>query len=151
MISSSVRNENHWFFLIWVKDGSLDVWPSIIMLDWDQAQLAAIWDIYPHSQVFLCTCTHIMDSHGLCNWYSQPMLRVLHNSYSSWCQPMLRFFLISYIGQHALTPKCMHLTKRVGEANQLQVHRVELPCYQESDRPLNLHSARFDLLGKARY
>ena len=36
---------------------------------------------------------HIMDSHGLCNWYSQPTLRVLHNSYSSWRLPTLRFFL----------------------------------------------------------
>ena len=41
---------------------------------------------------------HIMDSHGLCNWYSQPMLRVLHNAYSSQRWPMLRFFLIWYVG-----------------------------------------------------
>ena len=42
---------------------------------------------------------HIMDSHGLCNWYSQPTPRSLHNSYSSQCWPMLRFLLISYVGQ----------------------------------------------------
>ena len=42
---------------------------------------------------------HIMDSHGLCNWYSQPTLRVLHNSYSSRRWPTLGFFLIWYVGQ----------------------------------------------------
>ena len=41
---------------------------------------------------------HIMNSHGLCNWYSQPMLRVLHNSYFSQHWPMFRFFLIWYVG-----------------------------------------------------
>ena len=48
--------------------------------------------------------THIMDSHGLCNWYSQPMTRFLHNSYSSWCWLTPRFFLISYIGRWAARP-----------------------------------------------
>ena len=47
---------------------------------------------------------HIMDSHGLCNWYSQPTLRVLHNSYSSRCWPTLRFFLIWYISQRSARP-----------------------------------------------
>ena len=41
---------------------------------------------------------HIMDSHGICNWYSQLTLRVLHNAYSSQRWPMLRFFLIWYVG-----------------------------------------------------
>ena len=47
---------------------------------------------------------HIMDSCGLCNWYSQPMARFLHNSYSSRRRPMHRFFLISYIGRRAARP-----------------------------------------------
>ena len=42
-----------------------------------------------------------MFSHGLCNWYSQPMTRFLHNSYSSRRRPTHRFFLISYIGRRA--------------------------------------------------
>ena len=44
---------------------------------------------------------HIMDSHGLYDWYSQPTLRVLHNSYSSWRRPTLRFFLIWYSISHS--------------------------------------------------
>ena len=40
-----------------------------------------------------------MDSHGLYNWYSQPTLRVLHNSYSSQHWLTFRFFLIWYVGQ----------------------------------------------------
>ena len=50
-----MRKETVVFFLNWVKEGSPDVRPSIIMSDHDQAQLAAIWDIYPHSRLFLCT------------------------------------------------------------------------------------------------
>ena len=38
-----------------------------------------------------------MFSHGLCDWYSQPMLRDLHNSYSSQCWPTLRFFLFDML------------------------------------------------------
>ena len=91
------------------------------------------------------TCiTHIMDSYGLCNRYSQLTPRFLHNSYSSQCWPMLRFFLLSYIGrqsalptcsnnkmhaqhkesrpgQHALTTECMHNTRRARQADQLQM------------------------------
>ena len=47
---------------------------------------------------------HIMDSHGLCNWYSQPMTRFLHNSYSSWRRLTPRFFLISYVGRQVAWP-----------------------------------------------
>jgi hypothetical protein len=54
MISSSMRKETMVFFLNWVKKASPDVWPSIIMSDCDQAQLAAIREVYLHSQVFLC-------------------------------------------------------------------------------------------------
>jgi hypothetical protein len=55
MISSSMRKETVGFFLNWVKSGSPEVRPSIIMSDRDQAQLAAIRDVYPHSRLFLCT------------------------------------------------------------------------------------------------
>ena len=55
MFSSSLRKEAIAFFLNWVKEASSDVQPSVIMSDRDQAQLAAIQDTYPHSQVFLCT------------------------------------------------------------------------------------------------
>ena len=48
--------------------------------------------------------SHIMDSHGLCNWYSQPTLRVLHNSYSSRHQPTLGFFLIWYVSWWSARP-----------------------------------------------
>ena len=41
-----------------------------------------------------------MFSHGLCKWYSQQTLRVLHNSYSSPHWLMLRFLHIWYVGQH---------------------------------------------------
>ena len=47
---------------------------------------------------------HIMDSCGLCNWYSQLTARFLHNSYSSRCRPMHRFFLISYINWRVAWP-----------------------------------------------
>ena len=117
---------------------------------------------------------HIMDSHGLCNWYSQPTPRFLNNSYSSQCWPTLRFLLILYVGRwsaqpmcsdnemhvqdkegqpswHAPTPKCMRNMRRVGQADQLQMCRVEHPCYQESDRLLYLQSAQFSLLGRASY
>ena len=39
-----------------------------------------------------------MFSHGLCNQYSQPTARFLHNSYSSRHRLTSRFSLISYIG-----------------------------------------------------
>ena len=45
-----------------------------------------------------------MDSHGLCEWYSQPTLRVLHNSYSSWHRPTFRFFLIWYVSRRLARP-----------------------------------------------
>jgi MULE transposase domain len=43
-----------WFFLCWVKEVSLVVWPAIIMTDHDQAQMAAIEDVYLESQTLLC-------------------------------------------------------------------------------------------------
>jgi len=64
-------------------------------------------------EVSVRTCQP-MFSHGLCNWYSQPTVRFLHNSYSSQCQPMLRFSLISYISRHAQGHKCMCILKSFG-------------------------------------
>jgi MULE transposase domain len=43
------------FFLCWVKEASPVVQPAIIMTDCDQAQMAAIDDVYPESQTLLCT------------------------------------------------------------------------------------------------
>ena len=43
-----------------------------------------------------------MFSHGLCNSYSQPMVRILCHSYSSWHWLTLRFLLNSYISQQQL-------------------------------------------------
>ncbi len=43
------------FFLNWVKQASLDVRLSIIMTDRDQAQIAALQEVYPSSRIFLCT------------------------------------------------------------------------------------------------
>jgi MULE transposase domain len=53
-----------WFFLYWVKEVSLVVWLAIIMIDCDQAQMAAIDNVYPESQTLLCTW------HVLCTIYS---------------------------------------------------------------------------------
>ena len=50
-----MRKDTVAFFLNWVKKASPDVRPSIIMSDRDQAQLAAIREVYPHSRIFLCT------------------------------------------------------------------------------------------------
>ena len=57
-----------------------------------------------------CKCNvqgkHIMDSHGLCNWYSQLTPIFLHKSYSSQCRLTLRFCLISYVGRQSARPTC---------------------------------------------
>ena len=66
-------------------------WPSPIQNSW--SCILSCWVFCTHYWCpsitvgplcgwFGCFC-HIMDSHGLCKWYSQPMPRFLHNSYSS--------------------------------------------------------------------
>ena len=49
-------------------------------------------------------CSQPMFSHGLCDSYSQPTIRILHHSYSSQRRPTLRFLLISYVGQRSAGP-----------------------------------------------
>jgi hypothetical protein len=55
MLSSSMKKDAVAFFLNWVKEASPEIRPSVIMSDHDQAQLTAIQETYPHSQLFLCT------------------------------------------------------------------------------------------------
>src|SRR5580693_7430936 len=54
MFSSSLRTEAVKFFLNWVQAASPNIWPSIFMSDCDQAQITAIQQAYPLSQIFLC-------------------------------------------------------------------------------------------------
>jgi MULE transposase domain len=53
------------FFLNWIKAVSPAVWPSIIMMDCDLAQIKALEAVYPDSQIFLCIwhVLHAMRSH----------------------------------------------------------------------------------------
>src|SRR5580693_5322589 len=55
MLTSSMKMEVVKFFLNWVQATSPDIQPSIFMSDRDQAQIAAIEQAYPLSQIFLCT------------------------------------------------------------------------------------------------
>ena len=54
MLTSSAMTEIITFFVRRVRDASPSVWPSIIMTDRDQAQIAALETVYPHSRIFLC-------------------------------------------------------------------------------------------------
>jgi MULE transposase domain len=42
------------FFIHWVKETSPAVRPLIIMTDHDQAQMAALQQVYPESRMYLC-------------------------------------------------------------------------------------------------
>ena len=77
--------------IIWGLSSSLR-----LSMSWACASLQATASQHPHRHIH-----HIMDSHGLCDCYSQPTLRVLHNSYSSRRRPTLRFFLIWYVGRRS--------------------------------------------------
>jgi MULE transposase domain len=75
MLTSNSTTNTIWFFLCWVKEVSLVVWPAIIMTDRDQAQMAAIDDVYPESQTLLCTwhmlramCSHFATNEFLALW-----------------------------------------------------------------------------------
>src|SRR6267142_3931581 len=54
MLTSSRMADTITFFVCWVWDVSLAVWPAVIMSDRDQAQLQALKDVYPLSQIWLC-------------------------------------------------------------------------------------------------
>src|SRR6266850_7121496 len=54
MLTSSRMTDMIAFFVRWVQDVSLEVRPAVIMSDRNQAQLQALKDIYPLSQIWLC-------------------------------------------------------------------------------------------------
>jgi hypothetical protein len=51
MLTSSGTTNTIAFFVCWVQDLSLVVWPKVIMTNCNQAQLDALKEIYPLSQV----------------------------------------------------------------------------------------------------
>ena len=65
MLMSSGTGDTIAFFIRWVWDMSLAVWPEIIMTKCDQAQIDALKEVYPLSQVWLCIwhVLHVMRSH----------------------------------------------------------------------------------------
>src|SRR6267142_916271 len=54
MLTSSRMTDMIAFFICWVWDVSLAVWPTVIMSDHNQAQLQALKEVYPLSQIWLC-------------------------------------------------------------------------------------------------
>jgi MULE transposase domain len=54
MLTSSGTADTIAFFVCWVRDVSPAVRPAVIMSDCDQAQLQALREIYPSSQIWLC-------------------------------------------------------------------------------------------------
>ena len=54
MLTSSGTTDMIAFFVRWVWDASPEVQPAVIMSDRDQAQLQALKDVYPLSQIWLC-------------------------------------------------------------------------------------------------
>ena len=54
MLTSSGTADTIAFFICWVWDVSPAVRPAVIMSDRDQAQLQALREIYPSSQIWLC-------------------------------------------------------------------------------------------------
>ena len=54
MLTSSGMTDTIAFFVRWVWDASPAVWPAVIMSDRNQAQLQALKDVYPLSQIWLC-------------------------------------------------------------------------------------------------
>ena len=106
-----VKSCNSGFYL--VTQTEICIWIVCLSLK----QFTCVFLSYHHHHAIPLLCTkehnshhawcwpiHIMDSHGLYDWYSQPTLRVLHNSYSSRRWLTLRFFLISYVGRRSARP-----------------------------------------------
>jgi hypothetical protein len=54
MLTSSGTTDTIAFFVRWVRDASPAVRPAVIMSDHDQAQLQALKEVYPLSQIWLC-------------------------------------------------------------------------------------------------
>ena len=53
MLMSSGMTEIIMFFVKWVSDTSLLVWPKIIMTDCNQVQIAALESAFPQSRILL--------------------------------------------------------------------------------------------------
>ena len=71
MLSSNLTTNTISFFVNWVKEASPAVWPSVIMSDCDQAQIAALWMVYLQSQILLCIwhVLRAMRSHFITNQF----------------------------------------------------------------------------------
>jgi len=71
MLTSSATTEIIMFFVRCVRDASPSVRPGIIMTDRDQAQIAALETVYPHSWIFLCRwhVLHVIRSHFITNQF----------------------------------------------------------------------------------
>ena len=54
MLTTSGMRNTIYFFLNWVKEVSPMVWPTIFMIDCNQAQIAAINAVYPETNMLLC-------------------------------------------------------------------------------------------------
>jgi hypothetical protein len=54
MLTSSGTTDTIAFFVRWVRDASPAVRPAVIMTDRDQAQIEALKEAYPTSQIWLC-------------------------------------------------------------------------------------------------
>jgi MULE transposase domain len=54
MFTPNATTDSIAFFLRWVKEASPEVRPAVIMTDRDQAQIAALQQVYPHSRILLC-------------------------------------------------------------------------------------------------
>ena len=78
MLTSSGTTDTIAFFVRWVRDGSPAVRPTVIMTDRDQAQMEALKEIYPLSQIWLCLwhVLHAMRSHFLTNEFQSLWERV---------------------------------------------------------------------------
>jgi hypothetical protein len=65
MLASNRTTDTIAFFVGWVRDASLVVWPAVIMTDCDHAQMNALRLVYPDSQMLLCKwhVLHAMRSH----------------------------------------------------------------------------------------
>ena len=53
-LTSSGTTDTIAFFIRWVWDASPEVRPAVIMSDRNQAQLQALKEVYPLSQIWLC-------------------------------------------------------------------------------------------------
>jgi MULE transposase domain len=81
MLTSNSMTNTIQFFLCWVKEASPAVWLAIIMTDCDQAQMAAINDVYPESQTLLCMW-HML--HAMCSHFATNEFLALWEKIKAW-------------------------------------------------------------------